>query len=319
MNKNLHIIITSDSGRTLRYPCNTTKVLASSIAAAATLLFLCSTSFFSISLFTRNTDMARQLASLQERVDKSDQIIAAHQKQAEEEKLRLGLKVANLELDKASQSAAFKEEKETLMSTAVSELNARSELIARIMAKIGIKVSDQEDKGKSNSGGPFIAQNSPAHNELLNKADLYLEAIRFIPLGRPVSGPVASGFGDRQDPLNGEGSFHAGIDFRGTPGEKIYATAAGIVTKAFRNGTYGNYVEIDHQNGYVSCYAHMQKFSTTEGAQVRRGELIGYVGNTGRSTGPHLHYEVHYKDKPINPMKYMQVADLVQPDTTTEN
>ena len=307
MNTNLHIIITSDGGTTYRFPCSSARLIAASIVAGVVLFVLGIASLFSLSLYTKNTTISAQLAQLQERVNTSDQIIAQHQQQAEEEKLRLGLQVAHLQLDQASRTAAFKEEKETLLSTAVSELNARSALIEQIMRKIGIKVNG----GTSNSGGPFIARNSPTHDELLNKTDMYLEAIRFVPLGRPVHGPVTSGFGDRQDPVNGEGSYHSGIDFRGKAGEQIFATAAGTVTKAFRNGSFGNFVEIDHQNGYTSSYAHLKKFVITEGSQVKRGDLIGLVGNTGRSTGPHLHYEVHYQGKPINPMKYMQVADLV--------
>ena len=308
MNRNLHIIVTSDSGTTFRFPCSGKKLITASVIAGTVIFILGVASLFSFSLYTKNATISSQLALLQERVNSSDQIIADHQRQAEQEQLRLGLEVAHLQLDKASRTAAFEEEKETLLSTSVNELKARSALIEQMMHKIGIKISG----GTDNSGGPFIARNSPIHNELLNKADLYLEAIRFVPLGRPVHGPVTSGFGDRQDPVNGEGSFHSGIDFRGERGDKIISTAAGVVTKAFRNGSFGNFVEIDHQNGYTSCYAHMKDFAVKEGSRVKRGEIIGHVGNTGRSTGPHLHYEVHYQGKPINPMKYMQVAELLE-------
>jgi murein DD-endopeptidase MepM/ murein hydrolase activator NlpD len=179
---------------------------------------------------------------------------------------------------------------------------------------IGIELPLEVKEGKSNSGGAFIAQPESNRNALLNRADKYLKAIRFLPFGRPVDGPITSEFGERLDPVNGKTAFHTGIDFRSKPGDDIYATADGVVSKAFYNGSYGNYVLIDHDNGYSSAFSHMKKFVVRPGQKIHRGQLIGFVGNSGRSTGPHLHYEVTLDEKPIDPYMFMKVAS--SPEST---
>ena len=230
----------------------------------------------------------------------------------EEERAKLDQKVARLELSKIKQANAFEEEKESLLSTAVDELNEKSELIEKIIGSIGIKLPKEKNNNSRHSGGPFIQPPEIERDELLFKADKYLNTIRYLPLGRPVKGPITSGYGKRKDPLNRKSAFHTGIDFRGNRGEKIRATADGVVKKAFRNGGYGNYVLIDHGNGYTSSFSHMQKYLVHKGDKVKRGQVIGLIGNTGRSTGTHLHYEVARDDKPINPYKFLKVASLAK-------
>jgi len=137
--------------------------------------------------------------------------------------------------------------------------------------------------------------------------------MNFLPLGRPVPGDVTSRFGHRTDPINGKKGFHSGVDIRGRYGQKIMATADGIVTKSFINGSYGHYVEISHGNGYTTKFAHMKKRLVKRGEKVKRGQTIGTVGSSGRSTGPHLHYEICLNKKPLNPAKFMQVDKLVLP------
>lgn len=116
---------------------------------------------------------------------------------------------------------------------------------------------------------------------------------------------ISSFFGMRTDPFCHEESIHRGLDFVAARGTKIYATGDGIVTllKYSRTG-YGNELVINHSFGYSTRYAHLDKFFVSEGEQVKRGQVIGLVGNTGRSTGPHLHYEVMYEGKPVNPVFY---------------
>lgn len=122
----------------------------------------------------------------------------------------------------------------------------------------------------------------------------------------PVVGRITSSFGEREDPFNGEGSFHTGIDIATSYGDAVRATADGVVVKAsFANG-YGREVMIDHGNGIQTLYGHLSGFAVTEGQQVKRGQVIGYVGTSGRSTGPHLHYEVRVRDTPVNPHKYLR-------------
>ncbi len=130
-----------------------------------------------------------------------------------------------------------------------------------------------------------------------------------IPAIQPVSNKdltrIASGFGNRIDPVYKIGRFHAGLDFAAPIGTPIYATADGVVTKAeFNAGGYGNHVVIDHGYGYATLYGHMYRIKARVGQHVKRGEVIGYVGSTGKSTGPHCHYEVHRNGVPVDPVYY---------------
>lgn len=115
----------------------------------------------------------------------------------------------------------------------------------------------------------------------------------------------ASSFGYRRDPFHGDFRLHSGIDLSGPMGENVYATGNGKVIEVGHDFFgYGNYVLVDHGFGYKTRYAHLQKSNVTIGRIVKRGEVVGFLGNTGRSTGPHLHYEVIYKGRPVNPLNY---------------
>ncbi|HVX28409.1 MAG TPA: M23 family metallopeptidase [Parafilimonas sp.] len=130
-----------------------------------------------------------------------------------------------------------------------------------------------------------------------------------IPAIQPVSDKdltrIASGFGTRIDPVYKVPKFHAGLDFAAPIGTPIYATADGVVTDAgFNEGGYGNRVIINHGFGYETLYGHMYRIKARQGQKVKRGEVIGYVGSTGKSTGPHCHYEVHRNGTPVDPVYY---------------
>ena len=319
MNERIHILITGERGKTLKFHFQRQKICILSMFATIVVIVLAITSIFSLSLFSRNRIITQELAELRIKASKSDEIIARMENNANAERSRLNLQITSLKLRHANLLASFEQEKDELLSTAVNELNQRSELIDNMMQKIGVKVSSNTSKKSTpNSGGPFIALNPDLQNELLDKADTFLETVKAIPLGKPVKGAITSRFGPRRDPVNHKRSFHEGIDFKGKTGDNIYATGAGVVTKAFRNGSYGNFVEIDHKNGYKTTFAHMKKFKVAVGDKVKRGQLIGQIGNTGRSTGPHLHYELLYKGKPTNPLKYMQVAKLLEPESSAK-
>jgi murein DD-endopeptidase MepM/ murein hydrolase activator NlpD len=122
----------------------------------------------------------------------------------------------------------------------------------------------------------------------------------------PVVGPITSSFGERQDPFNGEGAFHKGIDISAELGQAVRAPADGTVLMAGPASGYGREVLIDHGRGIETVYGHLSGFAVTAGQDVRRGEIIGYVGSEGRSTGPHLHYEIRIHEAPVNPHKYMR-------------
>ena len=124
----------------------------------------------------------------------------------------------------------------------------------------------------------------------------------------PVQGQVTGSFGERIDPFNGEGAFHSGVDIGSSYGAPIIAPADGTVTFTDTLGGYGKAIMIDHGNGISTRYGHLSGFAVTAGQKVHRGDVIGYVGESGRSTGPHLHYEVRINDTPVNPYKYLRIT-----------
>lgn len=129
-----------------------------------------------------------------------------------------------------------------------------------------------------------------------------------IPSRRPVDAMrLTSSFGTRSDPFNGRRARHNGIDIPGPVGTPIYATADGTVGRAQRLGGYGNYVEIEHGNAIQTRYGHLSAIAVVSGQRIRRGDILGYMGSTGRSTGSHLHYEVRIAGAPVNPIPF--VAD----------
>ncbi|HET9428441.1 MAG TPA: M23 family metallopeptidase [Allosphingosinicella sp.] len=140
------------------------------------------------------------------------------------------------------------------------------------------------------------------------------QAVVAIPSARPIRTNVnfTSGFGLRSDPFRGRAAMHGGIDLAGPVGTPIYATADGLVAKAaWNNGGYGNLVEINHGQGILTRYGHLSRIAATAGQRVRRGDLIGYMGSTGRSTGSHLHYEVRIDGRAVNPIPFMQSNDAL--------
>jgi murein DD-endopeptidase MepM/ murein hydrolase activator NlpD len=126
----------------------------------------------------------------------------------------------------------------------------------------------------------------------------------------PVMGPITSSFGQREDPItgNGEGEFHPGIDISAPIGTPVRATAEGIVKSARMENGYGREVVLDNGHGVETCYGHMSGFAVMAGQTVVRGQVIGYVGMSGRTTGPHLHYEVRIRNTPVNPHKYLRAT-----------
>jgi hypothetical protein len=124
----------------------------------------------------------------------------------------------------------------------------------------------------------------------------------------PVEGPVTGAFGERIDPFNGEGAFHSGVDIGAVYGQPVVAPADGVVEFADFMGGYGRAIILDHGHAITTRYGHLKGFAVFPGQHVHRGDTIGYVGDSGRSTGPHLHYEVRINDVPVNPHKYLRVT-----------
>lgn len=149
---------------------------------------------------------------------------------------------------------------------------------------------------------------SSSFDDVVDMCKSHDEMLHCIPAIQPIANKdlkkTASGYGMRIDPIYGTSKFHAGMDFSANSGTDVYATGDGTVIKAGWETGYGNTVIIDHGFGYQTWYAHLRDFRTKVGKKVVRGEVIGGVGSTGKSTGPHLHYEVHVKGKVVNPVNY---------------
>ena len=124
-------------------------------------------------------------------------------------------------------------------------------------------------------------------------------------LARPVPGAISSGFGPRVHPIHGYTLMHNGVDMNGGSGQTIVAASSGTIIFAGVKGGYGNTIMVDHGGGMVTLYAHQSEFAVSAGQSVKRGQTIGYVGSTGVSTGPHLHFEVRINGNPVDPAKYL--------------
>lgn len=296
-NKKLHIIITGEHGRGHNFVVH--KKTVQNIIAASILItiVLAAGSLAGIRFFGQKNDLLAKAEYLDSQLTATTSAL----KNIQEEK---DLLVARYE-DNISH---LEQDQEALLEGSISKLDEKSRVIQSVIDHIGIDVKIEEDP--DHSGGPYIAVNEDYGEDLLYKTEQYLEILRKIPLGRPVPGKISSKFGRRQDPLVKKKAFHPGIDFRGNTGDDIKATADGVVKKATRNKVLGRYIILSHGNGYETIFAHMHKLLVKKGDKVTRGQVIGLIGNTGRSTGSHLHYGVRYNDKSIDPMKYLQVADL---------
>jgi murein DD-endopeptidase MepM/ murein hydrolase activator NlpD len=171
-------------------------------------------------------------------------------------------------------------------------------------------------------GGPFI----PADNNLafdyslrgldqaLQQFDKVLDHIDVLPIKNPVAGAkISSHYGHRRDPFLKRRAFHSGMDFKARTGTRVYAAAKGKVTKAGWSGGYGRMVEIDHGNGTTTRYAHLSRISVKKGQYVSPDMSIGRVGSSGRSTGPHLHYEIRRYGKAVNPSRYINAGQKLRP------
>lgn len=175
---------------------------------------------------------------------------------------------------------------------------------------------------KSAQGGPLIMLATAADGSIDPRFQRFglslarMEALERSVAGLPQALPasleyISSGFGYRADPFTGGADFHPGLDFKGPLGAPIYAAARGTVSFVGQRSGYGNVVEIDHGNGLITRYAHMSGFRTVVGKPVMPGQLIGLIGSTGRSTGPHLHFEVRLGDRPVNPRPFLEAVPNV--------
>jgi murein DD-endopeptidase MepM/ murein hydrolase activator NlpD len=146
-------------------------------------------------------------------------------------------------------------------------------------------------------------------SHLLPSPGLGLGEMTFMPTLWPVIGQITGHFGERLDPFNGEGAFHTGVDISAEYGTPVRAAADGVVIEAQEDAGYGRLVVLDHGFGVTTWYAHLSSFTVPPGIRVKRGDVIGYVGVSGRTTGPHVHYEVRINGAPVNPMRFLRYTD----------
>ncbi|MGO8737795.1 M23 family metallopeptidase [Rhodoblastus sp.] len=204
----------------------------------------------------------------------------------------------------------------------------KAERLREAFAEAGLPVErmirQEQSRAPEGVGGPFVPADVPgadgdfasAYASLSRSIDLMNDlrgALPFAPLRKPLPGPVevTSPFGYRIDPFFGRPALHTGMDLHGEYGEAVHATAAGRVTVAGPAGGYGNMVEIDHGAGLATRYGHLSRIDVAPGQWVKAGQDIGAIGSTGRSTGPHLHYEVRVDGAPVDPSRYLKAGRLI--------
>ena len=200
-------------------------------------------------------------------------------------------------------------------------LRADRKRLARHWAALGLDPYKRAASVQSGLGGPYIPPTpgdsdsafglayEAARNDFLQAA-AFRKFADHVPLGVPLASEteIMSGLGVRRDPFTRGMAMHSGIDLREEPGAPARATAAGRVVEADWSGGYGRMVEIDHGGGLITRYAHLSRIAVKPGEWVARGQIIGRVGSTGRSTGPHLHYETHVDGQAVNPLRFMRAA-----------
>ncbi len=161
----------------------------------------------------------------------------------------------------------------------------------------------------AHAGGPAIPLPTADSPEFKQRVDELLKAAATMPLGYPAAGSLSSRFGPRPNPFSGQGSeFHNGLDFRGNIGDPIIATADGKVEFTGTMSGYGQVVRLRHGHGYSTVYAHLSAIDVKTGQSLEAGDLVGKLGNTGRSTGPHLHYEVRRHDQVLDPEEFLTLT-----------
>jgi murein DD-endopeptidase MepM/ murein hydrolase activator NlpD len=231
-----------------------------------------------------------------------------------------------------AQRDRFMRENLDAMAKKVGEMQAKlvklETISERVAGQAGVKPSESkpERTGRGAQGGPFVPLASPsleslhqAVDNLDHAADLQSDMLTLVesrllegklaqlmvPSVVPVHGPVGSGFGFRSDPFTGRPALHSGLDFPADTGRQILAAAGGVVLTTESSPSYGQTVEIDHGNGLVTRYAHASKVLVRTGDVVKPGEVVAHVGSTGRSTGPHLHFEVLLDGVPQDPARFL--------------
>lgn len=209
------------------------------------------------------------------------------------------------------------ESQRTALVALSAEAHAKANKLASVYETLNVPMPGDV---QSAVGGPFVPDNAVEFADLADELNASLDTletlkqkVQRLPIGNPVPGAaVSSHFGSRVDPFNRKKAFHAGIDFRGRTGTPVLSSGSGKVISAGRRGGYGLMVEIDHGQGLTTRYAHLSKILVKPGTHVAKGQRIGKIGSTGRSTGPHLHYEIRTAKKANNPARFLKAGRNVE-------
>ena len=172
------------------------------------------------------------------------------------------------------------------------------------LTAVPVNPADSVESGLSEAGrrGALLSSRLTVVEK---KLFLQADQLALTPSIAPAAGVLTAGFGARSDPFTNHSEFHTGIDISTPAGNRVVAPASGTVVRVGWDKGYGRFVEIAHGYGVTTLFGHLQTARVAEGQRVKRGDLVALVGSTGRSTGPHLHYEVHTDGKPVNPLDYV--------------
>ena len=224
----------------------------------------------------------------------------------------------------AASVAQMMDETQKAMTGIAVAATTRTEGIVAELGKLGIEL-DLPQTQFDGMGGPLLdaSEGTAATSPMIEDANAVMDALlaykaardslNLAPVHMPITGNFrqSSGYGNRKDPFTGNRAFHSGLDFAAPSGTSVLSAADGVVSFVGQRSGYGNVVEVDHGNGLMTRYAHLSAFIAREGQSVQTGTPIARVGSTGRSTGPHLHFEVHRADKSIDPKPFLDTGKRI--------
>jgi murein DD-endopeptidase MepM/ murein hydrolase activator NlpD len=208
-----------------------------------------------------------------------------------------------------------------LLTSLEDTYHSKAQRMRRVLTDLGVDTKKIAPAPKTGTGGPFVAALPPFNATTFDRQLYSVKIARAeieqlsrslvsVPVRKPITGEgdIVSGFGVRLDPFLSRPAMHTGLDFRAEIGDPVLVTANGTVTAAGWSGGYGKMVEVDHGNGFATRYGHMSEIDVKVGQQVRIGQSLGKVGTTGRSTGPHLHYETRIDGEAVDPQKFLSAG-----------
>jgi murein DD-endopeptidase MepM/ murein hydrolase activator NlpD len=225
-------------------------------------------------------------------------------------------------LDRMQESLDRVETKQSAFLLALEDgYEAKAQRLRRAFTDLGLHLGKTAEPPAAGVGGPFVpptlGRDAGFFERQMRRVQIARASLdrlgrvmQTVPLRKPLPGEIetSSGFGVRLDPFLRRPAMHTGLDMRGEMGEPVRATAAGTVTVAGWSGGYGRMVEVDHGNGLATRYGHMSAILVKEGQTVKPGQIVGRIGSTGRSTGPHLHYETRIDGEPVDPLRFLRAG-----------